>query len=125
MQILRMLKSLLGNNLIYKSIALILGISFWIVWGESVSTQRSVNVPLTFYNIDRSRLSAPETIRLSLSGKRIDLNNLDSNQLALHIDGENFVPGENLINIQHQQLLLPNSMRMVYYEPSNLVIHVR
>lgn len=124
MRNLRPLLHSLRTNLMYKTLSLICGITFWLIWGQTAHTSRSFTVPLTFYNQQQLSLQAPESIRVTLAGTRRDLQALDREQLTIPIDCSYLPPGDTIVNLTHQHLLLPDHLKVIYYEPSNIVVKV-
>jgi hypothetical protein len=119
------LKELVLTNWPIKILSVILGYTFWIALGSHVYTEQWVTIPISFYNISQGvSITAPDTVLVALYGTRINLNTLDTENLAAHIDAQKLQPGTQLLSLHSEQLLLPQSIRMVHYKPSNLLITV-
>ena len=121
-----LLKKILYSNAPLKAIALILGYSFWYILGHGHTVTVWLDVPLSFYAIpSHLTLHAPDTIAINLTGKRTDLYNLDQNQLAIHIDSHELLSGYNNLAITAETLFLPDTIKLVHYKPSNILIEVQ
>ena len=118
------LKQLL-NNAPLKIMASILGYAFWSLASNCYTTQRWIEVPLCFYNTSSNiTIKAPETISIALSGSRIAVANLDTSALAVHIDSRAMAPGNHVLNINDEHILLPRTLTLAHWSPSNLIITV-
>lgn len=79
-----------------------------------------LTVPVCFYNIPSyAKLTAPDTIRVQIRGKRTDLRMLAHENLALHIDVSKLSQGRNFLAVTNETLLLPDSIKLVHYAPIN------
>lgn len=108
-----------------KLISLILGYSFWYAFSHSHTTSMWVSVPVTFYNLPKHcSVIGPETIALKITGRRSDIRCLDFEHLALTVNAEHLKKGKNLLNVDEEQLLLPHSIKLLHYNPSNPIIEL-
>ena len=116
----------LSANAPLKIISFMLAYSFWALLNQMHPTLLSVTVPLCFYGTQKthSTITAPETLNVTLSGKRSDLANLDLATLAAHVDAATLVPGPNTLNLTREHLFVPPTCNLVHYKPSNIVISV-
>lgn len=113
------------RSFLLKMIALIIGYSFWYITGSSHITATTLSVPLCFYNTpEHTHLQAPESVSVTISGKRSDIRALDQDQLAVHIDAAQLHPGKNVVQLTHRELMLPRHMKLLQYAPSNLVVEL-
>lgn len=88
-------------------------------------TLLTVTVPLCFYGEQKKgTITAPETVKITLSGKRIDLAHLDLATLAAHIDTSTITLGLNNFVLTREHLFVPPSCNLVHYKPSNILISV-
>jgi hypothetical protein len=118
-------KKQIWRNTSLKVISLLLGYTFWYIFGNSHSTTVWITVPLCFYNIPiATTIKGPDTISVKLCGKRSELCALESDQLAVHIDAQQFVQGKNRISLSEQSIFLPASIKLVHYNPSHPTIEV-
>jgi len=120
------LKTELFNNVTLKIVSCFLGYAIWLTIGQSHSTSMQISVPLCFYAMPENyAVNAPETLTLELRGKRADLRNIDTQALALHIQGQDLQEGPNQIPISTASLFLPDDVKLVNYFPSNSCITIR
>jgi len=121
----QILKKIFLNNAQIKIISLILGYSFWHIVSQSHTSNIWLEAPICFYqapkNID---IEAPEKIKIQLSGKRADLYTINTETLAFHINMQDTQAGNQVIRISENQLLLPESIKMVRCYPANIAISV-
>jgi|SRR5579859_2161722 len=119
------IKNLFETNLSLKIFSLLLGVSFWIVFGASHSNILELEVPISFYGDSQNKtVDCPDQITVQLSGKRSDLYTLDIENIALHLNLDEFELGEHLIDVTPEKLLLPNQIKLVHWSPSNPIIMV-
>lgn len=117
------LKNLLCNNAPIKIISCILGISIWALSSSLRVSQETISVPVCFYAVQQGdTIQAPESISITLSGKRDDLQLLDKEKIALHIDAQQLHEGRQLLAIREEHLLLPEHIKIVHYNPLNLIV---
>ena len=121
-----LLKKILCHNAPLKAVAFILGYSFWYILGHGHTINIWLKVPLSFYEIpEHFTLHAPDAVAINLAGKRSDLYNLDKNRLAVHINAHKLSPGYNNLSITAETLFLPDTIKLVDYKPSNILIEVK
>lgn len=112
------------NRLSLKAISLVLGYSVWVLLSQHHSIRITIDVPLCFYNTENDLIiHAPETIAVTLEGKRDLLRYCNTKLLAAHIDCMNLHEGTNIINISAQTLFLPEQIKLVHY-PSPMLITI-
>lgn len=120
------LKKILCSNAPLKAVALILGYSFWYLLGHGHTINIWLKMPLSFYQIpEHLTLHAPDKVDINLSGKRSDLYNLDKNKLAVHINAQKLFLGDNNLSITAETLFLPDTIKLIDYKPSNILIEVK
>lgn len=121
----RNFKTALTSNITLKLFSIILGYSTWYLLGYTHTITIEKTVPLSFYGIqEQSSLQAPETVTLQLAGKRAHLRDLESSELAIHIDGQALKAGKNSITISNEELFLPNSIKLVHYTPTTITVYL-
>jgi len=121
-----LLKKILCSNAPLKAVALTLGYSFWHILGHGNAINIWLEMPLSFYEVpEHVTLHAPDTVAINLTGKRSDFYNLDKNKLAVHINAHKLLPGYNNISITAETLLLPDTIKLIDYKPSNILIEVK
>ena len=116
----------LSANAPLKIISFMLAYSFWALLNQMHPTLLNVTVPLCFYGEQKkgTSLTAPETLKITLSGKRSDLANLDLTTLAAHVNTATLVAGANNLVLTREHLFVPPSCNLVHYKPSNILISV-
>jgi len=120
------LKKILYSNAPLKAVALVLGYSFWYIFGHGHTINIWLEMPISFYEIPKHfRLHAPDTVAINLVGKRSDLYNLDKSRLAVHINARKLHLGCNNLSITAETLFLPDTIKLVDYKPSNVLIEVK
>jgi hypothetical protein len=113
------------NSIPLKLISIILGYTFWYIFGHSHTITTWITVPLTFYNVPQyNTVKAPEYVSLKISGKRADISALDITELAIHINAQKLQEGPNLLPITSESLFLPPSIKLVHYSPSNPMVEL-
>lgn len=112
------------NSLTLKLLSLFAGIGLWSVIGKIHTTTRTLQVPVTFYGPQKN-MEAPEYVTVLLAGKRADLYAIDTKSLALHINTDDLVCGENVLMPSTEQLFLPAQIKLVHWKPINAVVTVR
>lgn len=116
------LRKILTTKLTLKISACILGIFFWSLAHKAHTATATYTIPVYFYNtIEQQKISAPETIQVTLAGPCELIRALDSKNLAAHIDAKKIKPN-NLYTLQAHDLLLPKGVSVVHYSPSNFNI---
>jgi hypothetical protein len=119
-------QTLITNNLTLKAVSLIMGYTFWFIWSQTQTTAYSLDVPLCVYNVPESaHIEAPETVSVQIAGKLQDIYHLDLDNLAVHIDGATLHEGSNQCIVKNEQLFVPDSIKMIHYAPSNILIAYR
>ncbi|MCA9770039.1 hypothetical protein KC460_01555 [Candidatus Dependentiae bacterium] len=117
--------STLRKNISLKLLSFIIGYFFWAIFSQSRMITISIDIPLSFYNVTQNiKISAPETIKATLHGKRIYFDTLDIYALAFHINAEKLQEGKHLLRIFDSQLFLPDGITLVNYMPSPLMIQI-
>ena len=118
-------KNILTSNAPLKAISLILGYTFWHIFGAAHVKTIELNVPLCFHSTPANHIiKAPNTINVQLMGKRTYLYALDHNTLAVHINAHNVHTGTNPIKITSDNLFLPETVKLVHYIPCNLEVTI-
>ncbi len=113
------------HNASLKIISLILGYTFWYIFGHSHTSTAWITVPLCFYNVPaKNSIHGPETVSVKIAGKRSELRSLDIDELAIHINAQQLHEGKNSLNFTAQSLFLPESIKLVHYVPSNPTVEL-
>lgn len=120
-----LLRKLFCSNALLKIICLLFGYSFWYIASFDHTITLQVNVPLCFTaTAENYQINAPETIDVTIKGKRSDLYALEKETLAAHVNTNDLLPGNHGIMITEQHLFLPKNITLVHYKPSNLSLSI-
>lgn len=85
----------------------------------------TLDIPLCFYPSELAHtVQAPEMIKVTLSGTRSQLKQLEHNGLAAHIDTRLLDPKRPWVSIQAKHLFLPGHIKMVNSSPSPVPVHI-
>lgn len=118
-----MKKIIVTSNLMLKALSLIMGYTFWFIWSQTQTISYDFDVPLCVYNVpEHAEFKAPEKVKVQLAGTLQDFHNLDLDNLAIHIDGATLREGANQCVVKNEQLFVPDTIKMVHYAPSNILI---
>ncbi len=113
----------LVNNSPLKLFSLLLGYLLWHILSAHQTVSRCVTIPVCFYNTSQEyTLKAPESLRITLRGKRSQFTDAYLNDLALHIDAASLSKQTTILPVSSAQLFLPESIALVHYVPSPLII---
>ncbi len=118
------LKHLFLSNAPLKIICLALGYTFWHIATTHQIITLTYTIPVCFEITDSYTIAAPETINVTLQGKRIDLYALDSSSIAAHINARSLHEGRHGILLNESNLFLPQTISLVRYKPSNIMITI-
>jgi len=124
------MKQTLSSNLLVTDrkllfiIASILGYSFWLLLSSSFTITLDKTIPIYFYNNKNMIINGPETIKITLAGKRFEIATLDMDNLAAHINADIFKSGINKLVITERDLFLPKSIKLIHYNPANSTINI-
>ena len=113
------INALIVNRPCISAIALILGLSFWLMFCQSYRSTAWFTVPVLFYP-QADGITAPETIDVCIGAQRSAL--WDMQNLAVHINAQTVEPGNNTIAISTEELLLPPQFDVIATKPAKLVI---
>ena len=117
------LKAIVLDNAPLKIISLILGFTLWYIFSQGQTINVWLDVPISFYNVpEQMTIHCHETIAINIAGKRIDLIHLNRQHMAIHINTQCLPQGINNITITPDLLFLPNSVRLLHYNPSNITV---
>lgn len=116
-------KTIFNKNAPLKVCSLALGYTFWYVFGNLFTINITTDVPLCFFNTSpHLSIQAPDTVQIILSGKRTQLQTLDTNHLAIHINAQDLPIGTQPLRITQATLFLPDSIKLVHYEPTPVIV---
>jgi hypothetical protein len=109
------------NRHVHKIIAVCIGIATWAAVSTLHDSTVTVTVPLCFYQTENIALNSalPQAITVTLKGPRQQLQAIDYQTLAAHVDAQTLQPHKPL-NLTAEHFFLPKSIKLVYYNPINV-----
>lgn len=114
----------LDSRIFLKVSSLIIAYLLWSIIGESFSTTRWYQIPIVFYNIEENiKLTAPEYIWIQMKSKRSILSNIDTDNLALHINAQELKTGPNNVTVNEETLLLSANICVSNFIPQNVIVN--
>lgn len=117
------LKSVFESNNFLIIISLIIGYCLWSLLSNNFQASLNLDIPISFYNKQESNIiESPEFIKIELKGKKDILNNLDKQNLVIHIDAQELKSGDQLYAISNKNIFLPNGVFLNNYSPNNFII---
>ena len=121
---MKLVRTILTSSLCLKISSLIIGFLLWSTVNDLFTYTKWFTIPLCFYNAESLVLSAPQAITLELSGKRSHIRQIASDSLAAHIDAHTLRPGNNLLAITRDHLLMPPSIQVTTVIPHSVIVQV-
>ena len=85
-------------------------------------------VPVSFYNIPKKlhlELDHLKIVDLQLSGRKNVLNFLDEEKLMVRLNLKNFESGENSYTITTQDLIIPDSLKIISFYPKKISFRLK
>jgi hypothetical protein len=120
------LKSTLKSNATLKALSIIIGYGVWNMISAHQTYTASLQIPVCFYHESATQMiDAPERIMIQLQGKKNVLRGINRKTLALHIDASQLHHGPNPLLVDQAILFLPDTVKVVHYSPTNIVINVK
>ena len=103
-----------NKRLTLKAMAVIIGGCLWLALSHERSVTLQLDVPVSIYNHeDTIAKMLPESVTITLKGKRADLYMLSDEELALHIDAQAISCHTKYIRLTPDMLLLPHTIQLV------------
>ncbi len=119
-------KKLLLSRPFIKINACLIGYGLWIILSEHQIITHTMQAPLCFYNIPADHtMTAPDHIIIMVRASKKNLHQFDIYNSALHIDASHFVPGNNQVQMQKENLFLPDAINLINLIPSSLQIQLQ
>ena len=121
-----MIKGIVLHNNFIKIVSLIFGYLIWAFIAQYQTITINQPVPICFYQTqDNITILGPDSVNISLSGKRKHLYLFETENSAIHIDASQFnKPGKHLINLSKESLFLPDNIFLEELKPSTIVIEI-
>lgn len=122
----KFLKSVLLSNLHIKLFSLFLAYAGWAILNQSHTDDRWIDVPVYFYETGKDiHVSAPQSVKLNVSGKRSDLRALDTASTAVHIDTRTLKEGKNTVALSERHVMIPETIKVTGWAPSHMEIETK
>ncbi len=113
------------KKLFLKCCALLFGYSLWLGFTEHHKIQKTISVPLTFFNVlDDIKIEAPETVQLSLYGTRRALANAHY-KASIHCNAAQYTQEKQILTLHNQQIFLPKNVRLLHCIPSTITLEIK
>lgn len=117
------IKNILLTNLTLKISAFILATVLWYVLSQSRVVYHTISVPVCFYNVAQNiNIMAPETIDVTVAGKRQDIRALLGSSCGIHIDATTLHENTNRLSLTENNIFLPHNISMVHCNPTYVEI---
>ena len=119
------MNAILLSKQMLKVHALVLGFLVWYIISQNHIESISKTVPLCFYNQPKNtQLDAPETIKITGYGPKSHLNQCFHSDYAVHVNLQSYQLGSHEIEISHENLFLPTTIKLLQLKPSILQIKI-
>lgn len=115
------------NRPILKVSSLIFGYLFWLIIAQNQSVSTTKEIPIYFYGLNKSLKikNAPEAIKTTISGKRLDLSNFNVHENSAHVDASEIIEtGSISVEVKRENIFLHNNYKLINYWPSSLTIQI-
>ncbi|MBI2352644.1 hypothetical protein HYV11_00180 [Candidatus Dependentiae bacterium] len=120
-----MLKAILLKTNVIRITSCIIGYSLWSFLASYQTIIIEKEIPLCFYQIDKATsVTAPETIKVSLSGKRKDIYLLQPDHIAIHINATDYQEGKHLLHLQREHFFLPDQIHLYRINQPSISIEI-
>lgn len=115
--------NILSKNHALLITATILGSSYWYWYSQPLVTQAWFSIPISFHSQPSdTHIQAPEHISALLAGTRHALEQLNEEQIAVHIDARSLTHGKNLVHVDASVIFLPEQIKLVECNPRIIAI---
>lgn len=119
------MKVLLSRPLV-KINACLIGYGLWIMLTQHQIITTHMHIPVCFYHEQQNtHIIAPESVKITLHGKKRFLQRFDSENSAIHLDASNLQIGKNYITLTKNNLFLPDKINLVNLIPSHIEVDVK
>lgn len=118
------LEKIFVKNFIFKTIAIIFGLTFWYFSAyKSGIIKADYVLPIEYRYIDSSMMiktSSPNEITVTVVGNNRDINNLKNDDIKVVVDGSMFKLGDNNSVIQKNNIQIPSYIELSNFTPKNV-----
>ncbi|MGH7884358.1 MAG: CdaR family protein [Thermodesulfobacteriota bacterium] len=114
-------------NLGKKTLAIVIAISLWLVANLEFDIERNFEVPINFINLGKEYAiinDAPKKISLRVRGPRNQLSLFAASNFNFTFDLQNIQKGISRIDIQSEQLEVPEDVQIVTISPGEFEIEI-
>lgn len=108
-----------------KIASLIIGYSIWALSAHYQWVCIQYSVPICFYQTDTRTIQAPESVIVKISGARSEMFHLTSNNLAIHLNVQEYQDGDHEILLDSSNLFLPETLKLVELIPSIISFNIQ
>lgn len=108
-----------------KLASLILGYSIWFFAATHQWVCQEYTVPVCFYPTEQRIVTAPESIKLKISGPRSEIFHLNTIDLAMHINIADYQDGDHKVLLNSSNLFLPETLKLVELIPSYISCNIQ
>ena len=120
-----MIKGIILHNNFIKIISCIIGYCIWAFISQYQSITIPQYIPICFYQTtDDLTIHGPDSINISLSGKRKHLYLFEEQNSAVHIDASQYKQGKYLIKLSRESLFLPDNIFLEELKPSKIIVEI-
>ncbi|MRR53700.1 MAG: YbbR-like domain-containing protein [Deltaproteobacteria bacterium] len=112
---------MLVNNLSLKLLALLLAIALWLLATGAKDSERDISIPLALRNLPAGLSVAgtlPDTVEVTVSGPRIRLLGLRTEELSLSLDLRNLREGTVTFSGMEKRLRIPPGITVMRIYPA-------
>jgi hypothetical protein len=104
--------------------SIIMAYSLWNLLQHTLILERTCTVPVCFYNTTSDLIAIPDTVQIVLKGPKAELNSVDVNTLALHVNGDNVhTNNHQWLSATEGTVFVPNAVAVIHYNPARIAIH--
>jgi YbbR domain-containing protein len=116
-----MLWQMLGNNLSLKLLSLLLAVALWVLATGAKDSEQDISIPLVIRNLPAGLSVAsplPGTVDVTVSGPKIRLLGLRSEEMSLSLDLRNLHEGTVTFSGMEKRLRIPPGIIVMRLYPS-------
>jgi YbbR domain-containing protein len=116
-----MLWQVLGNNLSLKLLSLLLAVALWVLATGAKDSEQDISIPLVIRNLPAGFSVAsplPGTVNVTVSGPKIRLLGLRSEEMSLSLDLSNLHEGTVTFSGMEKRLRIPPGIIVMRLYPS-------
>ena len=118
-------KKIFQSKLLLSAIAILYAYFLWLMISQSFMDSIHLKAPIIFYDVpSESHIKTQESVDILVSGRRFDLRQLLKQNVSININGKQLSKGNNTHAISEDQILLPEAIKLINYNPAQLKIVV-